>query len=148
MCQTDDDGCRFIAFPAGPLVRTGPVPHVTRWTLHGTGCISGAETDDGQCIVNSSQIQNQHTTLYICSLSKPPSKHMLVSYKFTQRQIDRCAPITVMPAVLLQQMTWVLIHFVRNIVTARVVPWPRSQYAWLFPDGTAVGRRLWVAVPL
>ncbi|KAK7038352.1 hypothetical protein R3P38DRAFT_3182445 [Favolaschia claudopus] len=46
------------------------------------------------------------------------------------------------------EMTWVLVHFMRNYINTRRPAWKRTQSAWLFPDGESIGRRLWVHVPV
>ncbi|KAK7030813.1 hypothetical protein R3P38DRAFT_2775086 [Favolaschia claudopus] len=53
-----------------------------------------------------------------------------------------------MSPFVLQQMTIVLVQYMRNYINSRNPPWERTQSAWLFPDGDAVLKRLWVTVPV
>ncbi|KAJ7504664.1 hypothetical protein B0H11DRAFT_2221400 [Mycena galericulata] len=40
--RTDDPGCLLIRFPPAPIQQGTPEPPVTRWTIHGSGCITTA----------------------------------------------------------------------------------------------------------
>ncbi|KAJ6590745.1 hypothetical protein B0H10DRAFT_2197629 [Mycena sp. CBHHK59/15] len=52
------------------------------------------------------------------------------------------------PTTFVEHVRWTLVNFVCYKIKMAIPGFPRVQTAWMFPDGTDIGCRIWVRVPV